>query len=75
MMEQSNFLNWMLFSVGILIFIAALFNWQYFFKQRKAQILIKLIGSFATRLLYGLLGLLFALIGANYLFNLGIFSF
>ncbi len=74
-MEQSNFLNWMLLLFGALIFGAALFNWQYFFKQRKAQMLIKLIGITATRLVYGLLGLLFALIGANYLFNLSIFSF
>ncbi len=74
-MEQSNFLNWMLLAFGTLIFVAAIFNWQYFFKQRKAQMLIKLIGIMPTRILYAILGLLFALIGANYLFTLRIFSF
>ncbi len=74
-MEHSLILNWILFLFGILIFGAALFNWQYFFKQRKAQMLIKSIGIIPTRVLYGILGLFFALIGANYLFNLGIFTF
>ncbi len=74
-MDQSNFLNWILLIFGMLIFSAALFNWKYFFRLRKAQMLTKLIGLSATRILYGILGLLFALIGANYLFHLGIFTF
>ncbi|MCW3789119.1 Imm17 family immunity protein [Plebeiibacterium sediminum] len=74
-MAQSNFLNWILLIFGLLIFAAALFNWQYFFKQRKAQMLTKVIGITGTRILYGILGLFFALIGANYLFELGVFTF
>jgi small neutral amino acid transporter SnatA (MarC family) len=70
-MEQNIFLSWLLLLFGILILAASLFNWNYFFKLRKAQILIKKLGLNTTRIIYAILGLLFALFGANHLFNFG----
>lgn len=74
-MEQSRFLNIIFLFFGVLIFAAALFNWNYFFKQRKAQILTRYFGTNGTRVIYALLGLFFALVGANNLFNLHLLPF
>lgn len=71
-MEQSIILNGLFLFFGLILFIAALFNWHYFFNQRKAQFLIKALGIKAARIIYALLGLFFALVGANQLFELNI---
>ncbi|MCW3807966.1 Imm17 family immunity protein [Plebeiibacterium marinum] len=74
-MEQNNFLSWIFILFGCLILGAAIFNWNYFFKLRKAQMLVKAVGLTTARIIYAVLGLIFALTGANHLFNLGIFPF
>ncbi len=71
-MEQSIILNGLFLFFGLILFIAALLNWHYFFNQRKAQFLIKAFGINGARIIYGLLGLFFALIGANQLFGLNL---
>lgn len=74
-MEESGFLNGLFLFFGLLIIMASLFNWDYFFKQRKAQFLIKALGVNGARIVYALLGLFFALVGADKLFGLHVFSF
>ncbi|SMO71566.1 Immunity protein 17 [Saccharicrinis carchari] len=74
-MEQSVVLNGLFLFFGLIILIAALFNWHYFFNQRKAQFLVKALGINGARIVYAILGLFFALLGANELFNLNLFLF
>jgi small neutral amino acid transporter SnatA (MarC family) len=74
-MEQSNVLNWALVLFGILILGASIFNWSYFFNLRKAQFLVRSFGLTTTRVIYAILGIIFTLVGANHLFNLGLLSF
>lgn len=74
-MEESIILNGLFLFFGLILFIAALFNWHYFFNQRKAQFLIKALGINGARIVYALLGLFFALVGANQLFSLDILPF
>ncbi|TLX72414.1 hypothetical protein E9993_17935 [Labilibacter sediminis] len=74
-MEQNNILSALFLFFGVLIFLASILNWSYFFKQRKAQILIRFFGINGARIFYALLGCFFALLGADHLFNLKIFSF
>lgn len=74
-MEQSIVLNGLFLFFGLILLIAALLNWHYFFNQRKAQFLIKALGINGARIIYALLGLFFALVGANQLFGLDILPF
>ena len=74
-MEESVILNGLFLFFGVLIFVAAVFNWQYFFNQRKASMLVKAVGIAGARIIYAILGLFFALVGANQLFGLGILPF
>ncbi len=75
MNENGTLLNSLFLFFGVLLFVASVFNWKYFFGLRKAQILVKAIGLNATRIFYALLGLFFAVVGANQLFALDILSF
>ncbi len=56
-------LFYLMIGVGILILVAALTNWAWFFKQRRAQSLIKLVGRNGARVFYGVMGALFCVIG------------
>jgi len=56
-------LFYLMIGVGVLTLIAALTNWEWFFKQRRAQSLIKLMGRNGARVFYALLGTLFSVIG------------
>jgi len=69
-MESNSFLDILFMLFGLLMFGAALFNWEYFFTQRKAQMLVKFAGIVGARLIYALLGLFFTLFGANSFFGL-----
>ncbi len=75
MEEDSVLLNGLFLFFGLLLFVASVFNWNKFFGLRKAQMLVKAIGLNATRIIYAVMGLFFALVGANQLFDLGILSF
>ncbi len=74
-MEKSSFLNALFLGFGVLVLLAAIFNWNYFFKQRKAKVFVNWFGLTGARIFYALLGLLFSLVGANQLFDLNIFQF
>ena len=74
-MTQDTFIAYLLLSFGSLIFFAAVFNWNYFFGLRKAQLLIKYVGLTATRIIYGAFGLFFALVGSNKIWDLEWFPF
>ncbi|MCU4176068.1 immunity 17 family protein [Carboxylicivirga sp. N1Y90] len=54
-----SILYYLMLVLGALIFIAAVTNWDWYFKQRRAQTMIKLMGRNGARILYAVLGLLF----------------
>jgi len=56
-------LFYLMIGVGILTLIAAITDWEWFFKQRRAQSLIKLMGRNGARIFYAFLGALFSVIG------------
>lgn len=72
-MESNGVLDILFMVFGLVMLGAALFNWEYFFKQRKAQILVKYTGIVGARLIYTVLGLFFTAFGANSFFSLGWF--
>ncbi len=72
-MEESLFLQGMFIAFGVILVIASIFNWGYFFKRGKAHLLAKSIGLTKTRVIYGILGVLFTLVGLNYYLKLGWF--
>jgi len=69
-MEKNIIIDALLLIFGVLFVLASVFNWNYFFNLRKAQILTKSIGLTATRIIYAALGAFFALVGANHIFDL-----
>lgn len=54
-----SILYYLMLCLGALIFVAAITNWDWYFKQRRAQTMIKLMGRNGARILYAVLGLLF----------------
>jgi len=56
-------LFYLMIGVGVLTLFAALSNWEWFFKQRRAKNIVKLVGRNGARVIYALLGTLFAVIG------------
>nr|WP_319401133.1 Imm17 family immunity protein [uncultured Carboxylicivirga sp.] len=62
-MEKISFLFYLMVAFGLLLIVAAIINWEWYFKQRRAQIIIKSIGRTGARWLYGALGLFFAVFG------------
>lgn len=43
---------------GIVALLASLFNWDWFFKARNAQLIVRNVGRPRARLFYGVLGLI-----------------
>lgn len=43
---------------GIISFLAAVFNWGWFFTAQNAQVVVRRIGRPRARIVYGVLGLL-----------------
>jgi small neutral amino acid transporter SnatA (MarC family) len=74
-MESSAVLNYIFFVFGLIILMAAIFNWAYFFKQRKAQMLIRNFGEMGARIIYALLGLFFTMFGISKILDLPWFPF
>jgi small neutral amino acid transporter SnatA (MarC family) len=74
-MESTPVLNYIFIVFGLIILLAAIFNWSYFFKQRKAQMLIRSFGEIGARIIYALLGLFFTMFGLSKIFDLHWFSF
>ena len=62
-MENMSFVFYLMIAFGVFLVIAAIINWEWYFKQRRAQIIIKSLGRNGARWLYGALGVFFALIG------------
>lgn len=54
-----NILFYLMLAFGAFIFFASITNMDWYFKQRRAQTLIKIFGRNGVRVLYALLGLLF----------------
>lgn len=50
-------------AVGIYCLCAAVFNWNWFFNNRRARGLVNIFGRSGARIFYALLGLFFAGIG------------
>lgn len=62
-MKGMSLLYYLMVAFGVLLIIAALTNWEWYFKQRRAQTMIKLMGPNGARWFYGLLGLIFTVFG------------
>ena len=60
---NKDILFYLMIGVGILITFAAFTNWQWFFKQRRAQTMIKLMGRNGARVFYAVLGIFFSVFG------------
>ncbi|WP_430816207.1 immunity 17 family protein [Carboxylicivirga sp. RSCT41] len=60
---NKDVLFYLMTGVGAIIFVASLTNWEWFFKQRRAQILVKAMGRNGARIFYALLGIFFAVFG------------
>tara|TARA_R110002050_G_scaffold204327_2_gene339711 strand:- start:17608 stop:17820 length:213 start_codon:yes stop_codon:yes gene_type:complete len=50
-------------SGGAFAIIASIFNWDFFFENRKAQLFLKLFGRNGARIFYSALGLFLLYIG------------
>lgn len=48
---------------GLFSFLASIFNWNFFFENRKAYLFVKLFGRNGARIFYGLLGLALIILG------------
>lgn len=48
-------------AVGLFMIYSSIVNLEWFFKQRRAQTMIKLMGRTGARIFYSLMGLMFAL--------------
>ena len=57
---------------GIVAILASLFNWDWFFKARNAQLIVRNVGRPRARLFYGVLGLI--LIGMAVYFYIQVVS-
>lgn len=71
-MEGMSKVFYLMIVFGAFLILTAIFNWDWYFKQRRAQIIIKSLGRTGARWLYGLLGVFFAVIG--YLVIQGVIS-
>lgn len=52
------FMTFIFAIAGIITFLAASFNWGWFFTAQNAQYVVKLYGRQKARIIYGALGLL-----------------
>ena len=50
-------------AVGAFMIVSSIINLEWFFKQRRAQTLIKLMGRNGARIFYSLMGLMFVIFG------------
>lgn len=48
---------------GLFSLLASIFNWNFFFENRKAYLFVKLFGRNGARIFYGLLGLALIILG------------
>jgi hypothetical protein len=46
-------------AVGIFTLSASIFNWDFFFENRKARFFMSVFGRNGSRIFYGILGLVF----------------
>jgi hypothetical protein len=60
---NTDILFYLMMGVGVLTIVASITNWEWFFKQRRAQTMVKLMGRNAARIFYALLGTFFAVFG------------
>jgi len=54
--------------IGLFCITASIFNWDWFFHNIKARIVVKILGRKFARIFYFLLGLLFLLSGISLFF-------
>ena len=71
-MSESAFYSLFFILVGAILLLAALSNWSYFFKGRKAKFLTTKLGIKGARIFYAFLGSAFIVLGL--LINLGVIS-
>lgn len=55
-MNPQYFVQGLFAAAGIVAILAALLNWDWFFKARNAQLIVQNVGRQRARLFYGVLG-------------------
>ena len=60
---NTDILFYLMIGVGLLSIVASITNWEWFFKQRRAQMMVRLMGRNGARIFYALLGTFFAVVG------------
>jgi hypothetical protein len=60
---NKDILFYLMMGVGAIILVASLTNWEWFFKQRRAQTMVNTMGRNGARFFYALLGIFFAVFG------------
>ncbi len=63
-MEKMSIVYYLMVVFGIFLIIAAITNWEWYFKQRRAQSMIRMMGRNGARWFYGALGVFFAVFAA-----------
>ncbi len=48
--------------IGAFVLLASIFNWNFFFENRKARLFMKLFGRTGARIFYGLLAIVLFLL-------------
>jgi hypothetical protein len=59
MEAKELFVTFICIAGGLFVILASIFNWNFFFEDRKARIFILLFGRHGSRIFYGILGLFF----------------
>lgn len=57
-MSGHYFVQGLFVLAGIVALLASLMNWDWFFKARNAQLIVRNVGRPRARLFYGILGLI-----------------
>ena len=63
------FMTFIFAIAGIIAFLAATFNWGWFFTAQNAQYVVKLYGRQKARIIYGALGLVLILMAVYFYLN------
>jgi hypothetical protein len=56
-------MGWVLVAFGAVTLCGAAFDWSWYMGRRKARFLVRALGRSGARLLYGLLGSVFVVLG------------
>ena len=62
-MDESTIFSIIFIAIGAFSIMASLFDWDFFFNNRKAQLFLRLFGRTGARIIYTIIGLGIFLVG------------